>query len=870
MNQAKSVASGIALFLAITAWADVRYVDKDNASGVEDGTSWATAFTTIQPAIDAATEYEDEVWIAEGVYNEARTSMLHDPPVDTHSLVLKAGVGVYGGFVGSELARAERAASLYTCIHGSLGHEETPAFHVVYAADDAILDSLAIVGGHAEGDYPVEYSNGGGIYSEAAGLAVRNCTIAHNHAGQYGAGFYDQGFATVVEGTSFLRNRCSYLGGGYAAFCYREEGCGNTPFFADCLFDANEGGRWDTVCHIIGYYPEGYPIEQCWDEWRADSGSLYIGYLLEHTRKKGRYDLSGLLAPVFERCVFTGVSGIGDCSVKLGNSEARFTDCIISDNIRGVKIYKYAAFERCLFLDNGWAMDPEAGSEVEMVNCLITRNHEPLRTRSCQSATRIRVRNCTICDNFNNPLGNPEVPIEITNSIVWNNGGYVLAEGQEGYFDVSYSLVEGGYAGAGNIDVDPLFVDQAAGDFRLQPMSPAIDAADDVWAPPEDILGVPRPLDQHADMGAYECPIGDRDGDGMRDGWELAHGLDPDDPGDASEDDDEDGIVNYDECLLGTDPQNNDDPHLAYHVAETGSDETGDGSALNPWRTIEWAMAAAQQYTAYRQETILVGPGTFEEPVIFAPNVTLQGAGAGQTVIRHFNAEDDEHVVVTGAQGAVLEDCSLTLPGFASAVTLLLRIEDAAMEVRNVLFDGNDNLFSIGMTVTGVDSSDGVISDCTFRRLQYGIQAVNSGVNLTRNTFEDIRGDAVFVRLPEETKAKSSIVAPCLGDAERVVTTGYNTFSNVTGKCILNASTAQTKAENNDWGVYTDEAIAAKVSGDVDYIPYIGMAEPECPYCCHAGGVGAGPGDASLWAGIAGMLSAWGILRMNRVQHRVS
>ncbi len=43
-----------ALCVTFNASATICYVDKDNTSGVEDGASWATAFTTIQPAIDAA------------------------------------------------------------------------------------------------------------------------------------------------------------------------------------------------------------------------------------------------------------------------------------------------------------------------------------------------------------------------------------------------------------------------------------------------------------------------------------------------------------------------------------------------------------------------------------------------------------------------------------------------------------------------------------------------------------------------------------------------------------------------------------------------------------------------------------------------
>jgi hypothetical protein len=116
----------------------------------------------------------------------------------------------------------------------------------------------------------------------------------------------------------------------------------------------------------------------------------------------------------------------------------------------------------------------------------------------------------------------------LVNSIVWSNlGGQIV-----GNPPVSYSLVQGGYAGTGNIATDPHFIDAAGtdaiigtldDDLHLSIASPAINAGSDALIPvdwgdadgdgdtaeplPLDLAGNQRRIGT-VDMGAYEFQIG--------------------------------------------------------------------------------------------------------------------------------------------------------------------------------------------------------------------------------------------------------------------------------------------------------------------------------------------------------------------------
>ncbi|NIV28738.1 MAG: hypothetical protein GWN58_04230, partial [Anaerolineae bacterium] len=134
----------------------------------------------------------------------------------------------------------------------------------------------------------------------------------------------------------------------------------------------------------------------------------------------------------------------------------------------------------------------------------------------------------------------------LTNAILWGNMPEVQIFNVSSAPAISYSDIQGGYTGTGNIDADPLFVDPDNGNLRLGRTSPAIDAGDNGALPAgvtTDLDGSPRKVDIDdvvdtgngtspiVDMGVYEVQAGaeiifvDRDAPGpVHDGqsWESA------------------------------------------------------------------------------------------------------------------------------------------------------------------------------------------------------------------------------------------------------------------------------------------------------------------------------------------------------------
>jgi len=87
---------------------------------------------------------------------------------------------------------------------------------------------------------------------------------------------------------------------------------------------------------------------------------------------------------------------------------------------------------------------------------------------------------------------------KMTGSIVWGN----MPDNVAGDWRITYSDIQGGHPGEGNIDEDPLF--EYAGDYHIPWSSPCVDTSIDLGLY-RDLDGDPRPLGGGFDMGADEA-----------------------------------------------------------------------------------------------------------------------------------------------------------------------------------------------------------------------------------------------------------------------------------------------------------------------------------------------------------------------------
>ena len=181
-------------------------------------------------------------------------------------------------------------------------------------------------------------------------------------------------------------------------------------------------------------------------------------------------------------------------------THATFVDCSFLDNrcdAKGGAMYNdfdcSPTLVSCLFAGNvahkGGGMANDGRSSPVLTNCTFTRNHATAMYGALYSGT--------------GPTNVPNAPV-VTNCIFWadtaDSGPAEIGDWHDGLTAVTYSCMEGGHAGEGNIDADPRFVEPAHGASAWARVAMRRHRARR-RAPPADRDGNPR----FDDAG---CPVG--------------------------------------------------------------------------------------------------------------------------------------------------------------------------------------------------------------------------------------------------------------------------------------------------------------------------------------------------------------------------
>jgi Right handed beta helix region len=206
---------------------------------------------------------------------------------------------------------------------------------------------------------------------------------------------------------------------------------------------------------------------------------------------------------IFEDTVVRGHSSFG---IALGGTSTahRISRCLINSNSPGLIIggglpSAPLRVEDSIIVNNaapsvvgaGGAMFINGGT-IDVYGCTFEGNTAPtgsLVAGNFGEVNDISFNNCIMRGHGPNAV---DIPSTIITQVDFNHCNF-----------------EGGIAGPGNIDMDPLFVDPANGDYRLRCNSPCINAGSALFNSPNfatrrDIEGDIRPLFGVPDMGADE------------------------------------------------------------------------------------------------------------------------------------------------------------------------------------------------------------------------------------------------------------------------------------------------------------------------------------------------------------------------------
>ncbi len=464
-----------------TAFADsaaagpARYIYVDAAStGLNNGSSWTDAFTSLQDGLVFATQNPsiEEIRVAGGTYRPA------EPDGDKNlSFSLMNGVKIMGGFAGvSGSDPSERKPNFWlTILSGDLNGNDGDDFTnindnsrcVVTGSNTnstAVLDGFIITGGKAE--------MGAGMIIQNGNPTLTECIFSKNWAAAGAGGLYSQQSDPTLVRCRFENNFCGYTGG---AGMHNDA---SNPRLYDCIFINNA-----VVSTGLG-------------------GGMYNGNGSE---------------PILYNCSFiSNTAGVQDDT---GSSQFSGGGGMFNQGSSPILV-------GCLFDSNitannrGGAINHYDGGHLTLINCTFWSNASlnNLGGGLYLYTGSLSATNCIFWNNHDAAgTGQSSQILNITENL-----------------EINYCCVQGWdntLPGTGNIGADPRFMNPAGADniigtlddnLRIEPGSPAADAGDSTAVPADlavDLEGDDRIKDDPAapdtgialnglvvDMGIYEGP----------------------------------------------------------------------------------------------------------------------------------------------------------------------------------------------------------------------------------------------------------------------------------------------------------------------------------------------------------------------------
>jgi hypothetical protein len=261
-------------FLPFYVFSQNRIFVKQDATGLNDGTSWANAYTNLHTALQN-NQPGDSIWVAEGRYVTTTTNDR------SKAFEAPAHVRLFGGFAGNETDIHQRDWKAHpTVLSGDIGIQDTSfdnSYNVVIMTEvmpGATIDGFTIRDGNANYQ-PVEefshYKCGGGLYINAQegvlNVKIRNCRFAYNNALNYGGGVFLRVNPSGDLSPTLINCSFTYNTGGDGGGLYFSGPLGaETSLLYGCRFELNKAVRWGGgFCYIRATFFSGKKmvIRQC-------------------------------------------------------------------------------------------------------------------------------------------------------------------------------------------------------------------------------------------------------------------------------------------------------------------------------------------------------------------------------------------------------------------------------------------------------------------------------------------------------------------------------------------------------------------------------------------------------------------------------